>query len=174
MQDPQLDPNNPQYNPALLGPGGTEQNAPAASITPATGAGSSKDTSGLMILSILALITSLGTLNGYLKTVSSTLLNADLQQDNNYAALLSGIHLQTPRPGTSHKYMNQKISVYNQRQMMYQQVLQARLKTHQNQEQIDIQAASTTTSNMQQLASMLSSMIDLLGQVFQSVNTINR
>lgn len=151
----------------LLGPGGTQQIF-------GPGGTNTGDSSLVMIAAIMALITSLGTLNSFLKTVSSTLLSADLSLDQKYAQQLSNIKLQTPLPGSKHTNTNRQISAANQQKMMYQQVLQARLKTHQNQEQIDIQSASTTTSNMQQLASILSSMIDLIGQIFGSVNTINR
>lgn len=178
MENSHYDPNAPShFNPNQYDPNQAANTAPAAGVTPALGPkGTQRDTSLVMIGAILALIQGLGTLNGFLKTVSSTILQADLSQDNRYANLLSQITLKTPKAGggSATKAYNQKISVSNQRKMMYQQVLQARLKTHQNQEQIDIQSASTTTSNMQQLASMLSSMIDLLGQVFSSVNTVNR
>lgn len=149
----------------MLGPGG---------VAPVVGPSNTNDSSLIMIAAIMALITSLGTLNSFLKTVSSTLLSADLSEDQKYANQLSNIKLQTPLAGSKRTATNRLISAANQQKMMYQQVLQARLKTHQNQEQVDIQSASTTTSNMQQLASILSSMIDLIGQIFGSVNTINR
>lgn len=186
MENPHYDPSAPSHfnsnqndQQPPLGPGGTQHMLGPSGTQHMLGPGATggaPNTSLIMIGAILALIQGLGTLNGFLKTVSSTILQADLSQDNRYANLLSQITLQTPKAGggSATKAHNQSISVANQRKMMYQQVLQARLKTHQNQEQIDIQSASTTTSNMQQLASMLSSMIDLLGQVFSSVNTVNR
>ena len=170
--DPSLNPSLPPTTAPSgpLGPGGTQGAQPVVG----PGGTHTGDSSLVMISAIMALITSLGTLNSFLKTVSSTLLSADLSLDQKYADQLSRIKLSTPLAGTKHTNTNREISAANQQKMMYQQVLQARLKTHQNQEQIDIQSASTTTSNMRQLASIVSSMIDLIGQIFGSVNTINR
>jgi hypothetical protein len=180
MNDTYVNNNDPNVNNSQpeLGPGGTQSlNTPSGQVKP-LGPGGTRhdenvDSSLIMIAAVQALIQSLGTLNGFLKTVSSQLLSADLRLDQSYAVDLSNIRLKTPLPGSANASRNKQISVSNQMAMMRQQVLQARLKTHQNQEQIDIQAASTTTSNMQQLASILSSMIDLLGQVFTSVNQMH-
>lgn len=172
MSDPNLNANTPLPQSGLLGPGGT-QSAASAAAAQVHGTGQT-DYSKCVVKAVLGLIAALGWLNNFLKTVSSTLLNADLVQDQNYANNLSNLQLETPIEGAGHTETNQQRSVYNQKQMMRQQVLQARLKTHQNQEQIDIQSASTTTSNMQQLATQIGSMIDLMSQIFGSINTINR
>ena len=148
----------------------------AAPVVPASGTSSTPpDVTAVMYRAIQLLITGMGSLNGFLKTISQSLLSMDLRIDQNYADSLSNIHLSSfPAGAAPSGPSHERISLYNQRQMMWQQVLQARLKTHQNQEQIDIQNASTTTSNEQQLASVISSVLDLITQVGTNINQMGK
>ncbi len=171
--------NPPPVNPLPpLGEGEVNQlNAQNAALNAAYAAsaanpnplgGNTTDTSMILFMAMRIMIGSMTGLNSYLKNFSDTVLSSDLLQDQNYANQLSAITL---KPATT---KGGDVSVYNQNQLMRQSVLQARLKTHQNQEQLDIQTASTVTSNMQQLASVISSLLDMMSQIFGSVNTLNR
>ncbi len=163
-------------------PGNEPSSASLKAITevlPSTvkSSGGQVNTSAIMILVLQTMTKCLGGLNSFLQSTASTVLTADLKEDESYANDLSNAVLDTKHyTGTGHSATgkNASIALKNQGIMAYQQVLQARLKVHQNSEQTDIQLGSTTTSNIQQIASMLSSTIDLLTQVFGSINNINR
>lgn len=115
---------------------------------------------------IYTLITALNGLNDCLQTLSTTVLQNDLNKDEQYASALSKIHFKTVTGKTSQKHID---SAYNNNQTNYSATLQAKLKAHQSQEQIDIQSATATSTNSQQMTGIISSIFQTGSQILGSV-----
>ncbi len=170
-------PTNNTQDPSNNSSGVVLQATTGASSVGSKSSGGHVNTSAIMILVLQTMTKCLGGLNTFLQSTAKNVLSADLKEDAAYADQLSNARLDTKHysgTGATAKAKNSAIATKNGAIMAYQQVIQARLKVHQNSEQTDMQMGSTTTSNIQQIASMLSSTIDLLTQVFGSINSINR
>ncbi|MDR3624763.1 MAG: hypothetical protein P4L16_06465 [Chlamydiales bacterium] len=124
--------------------------------------------SAIIFSAIATMINALTSLNQYLSYFSNSILTSDLAKDNLYADQISALVLQSMNPNDP-KSVQDKISLENKNALLEQQVVQARLKAHQNSEQMDIQDASSTTTNSQQLTSVISAIFQMSSQILQSV-----
>jgi hypothetical protein len=120
----------------------------------------------VLFSSTLTLMDGLGALNNFLEIFSKTILQHDLHEDGVYAEELGRL---TFKEGT-----NKTVVVFNQNQEQKQSTLQALMKAHQNVESMDIQNASATTSTQQQLSSLISQTFQLIDQIDNSINTMNK
>lgn len=127
----------------------------------------------VLFSAIETMVVALSSLNNYLRFFSNSVLANDLNQDNLYADQISGLALKQV-PTNANKTQQHQISIENNNALLEQQVVQARLKAHQNQEQMDIQDASSTTTNSQQLTSIISAIFQIASQILQSVLGMSR
>lgn len=143
----------------------------APPVAPPSGSSTPPHRGEVLFTAVAVMITALDQLNKFLGTMSVSILQGDLNKDVYYANQLSHIHFKTMPTGTSATAKRQKasISAYNQNLQSKQGLIQANLKAHQSQEQMDIQDATSTSTNSQQLTGIIQSIFQLATQVLGSV-----
>lgn len=121
---------------------------------------------GALFSSTLTLISGISALNNFLEVFSKTVLQHDLKLDSDYAVRLGQLKF---KQGTG-----SQTTLYNRNLEFKQSALQAAMKAHQNVESMDIQNASATTSNQQQLSSFISQTFQLIDQIANFISTMSR
>lgn len=119
------------------------------------------------------LIKGVSELTNLLRVLSISILATDLNVDSYLNSRLASLHLKQIRASMTSKERNVYES-FNQKVMMQQAFIQARMKAHQNQEQMDIQSASSTTSNIQQLSSFIGEFSGLITKTSDALIGMNR